>query len=49
MNRSLLPQGTVLFLQDIIRERDDGNNGVSKKETMQSIVGLGGACSDKQA
>ena len=49
LKRSLLPQEMVLFLQEIIGERNEGNNGVSNKETMQSIVGLGGACSDKQA
>ena len=39
----------VLFLQDITRKRDEGNNSVLRKETIQFIVDLGEACSDKQA
>ena len=48
LKRSLLPQDIVIFLQDIICKRNKGNNGVSRKETIQLIVDLGGACSDKQ-
>ena len=49
MKRSLLPQEMVLFIQDIIRKRDEGNNSISRKETIQLIVDLGGVCSDNQA
>ena len=49
LKRSLLPQCMVLFLQDTVRKRDEGDNGVLKKETIKLIVDLGGTCSDKQA
>ena len=46
---SLLSHEFVVVLQDIIQERDEGNNGVQRKDTIQLIVDLGGASSDKQA
>ena len=37
LKRSLLPQDMVLFLQDIIRKRDEGNNGISREEKIELI------------
>ena len=38
-----------IFLRDVIHKKDEGNNSISRKDTIQFIVDLGGACSDKQA
>ena len=48
LDPSLLSQDMVLFIHEIIRKRDKGNNGVLRKEKIQLIVDLCGACSDKQ-
>ena len=46
--KSLLSQETVCVLQDIICKRDEHNNGLSRKETLEIIAGLGNAKSFRQ-
>ena len=46
---SLLSHELVFVFQDITWKRDKGNNSVLREDTIQLIVDLGGASSDKQA
>ena len=48
LKRSLLSQEMVIFIQDIIGKSNEGNGSVLRKEKIQLIVDLCGACSDKQ-
>ena len=48
LSRSLLSNDFVVVLQGIIQKRDKGDNGFSRKQTIQLIVDLGGASSDNQ-
>ena len=48
-SRGLLSDELIAVLQDIIRKRDDINNGVSRKEAIQLIVDLGQCISSRSA
>ena len=48
-DRGLLIDQLIQVLQDIIRKRDDINNGVSRKEAIQLIVDLGQCVSSRSA
>ena len=48
-SRGLLSDELITVLQDIIRKRDEINNGVSRKEAIQLIVDLGQCTSSRSA
>lgn len=49
MKESLLAPENITFMQDIICKRDENNNGLSRKETIEIISGLESAKKFKQA